>query len=525
MGTVQIRKGVDLFIDCARRIRESAPDIPIRFAWIGKGYDPENDHGYSLYLPDQIERAGLSGILHFIDELDDLQEVYADADLLLLPSRLDPLPNVAIDALSEGVPVFCFEKATGIANILHDNGLSEHCVAPYLDTARMAEQVLAFARSPSLRKKLSKRAKEVAAATFDMPRYVDRLVELAEQQRAITPQLAEDERLVRERNVLDADYSPASESSEARALHYIRAWATGAGRRKPFPGFHPGIYQEAQGLAVPGGDPLADYLRADRPKGPWCAPVILPSQDAGAVQGQRVALHIHAFYPDDVQAIMSALGPTRTQIDLLVSVVDEGGRARVAEVLKPYQRGGVDIRITPNVGRDLGPFCTAFADKIQREYDFIGHIHTKRSVGLVAEVTQRWVRFLFANVLGGEGGPSMADRILGAMAEEPNIGLVFPDEPHVLSWGENRPLGEALAKRMGIAALPESIDFPAGTMFWARVAALEPLWALKLDWQDYPKEPAPYDGTMLHALERLLPLIVSRAGFAHAVTHVPGVTR
>ena len=37
------------------------------------------------------------------------------ADTLLLPSRLDPLPNVAVDALCEGLPVICFARTTGIA--------------------------------------------------------------------------------------------------------------------------------------------------------------------------------------------------------------------------------------------------------------------------------------------------------------------------------------------------------------------------------------------------------------------------
>ena len=30
---------------------------------------------------------------------------------------------------------------------------------------------------------------------------------------------------------------------------------------------------------------------------------------------------------------------------------------------------------------------------------------------------------------------------------------------------------------------------------------------------------------MLHAIERLLPLVVDKEGYSQAVTHVPGVTR
>ena len=73
--------------------------------------------------------------------------------------------------------------------------------------------------------------------------------------------------------------------------------------------------------------------------------------------------------------------------------------------------------------------------------------------------------------------------------------------------------------------VPHSIDFPIGTMFWARPAALKPLFDLGLGWDDYPEEPVPIDGTMLHALERLVPVIATHAGFGLMTTHVPGVTR
>jgi lipopolysaccharide biosynthesis protein len=62
-------------------------------------------------------------------------------------------------------------------------------------------------------------------------------------------------------------------------------------------------------------------------------------------------------------------------------------------------------------------------------------------------------------------------------------------------------------------------------MFWARTKALAPLFDLNLGWNDYPEEPVPYDGTILHAFERLLPFIARHAGYRFATTHIPGVTR
>jgi len=46
--------------------------------------------------------------------------------------------------------------------------------------------------------------------------------------------------------------------------------------------------------------------------------------------------------------------------------------------------------------------------------------------------------------------------------------------------------------------------FLVGTMFWARSEAMKPLIHLNLQWEDYPEEPIPIDGSMLHALERII---------------------
>jgi lipopolysaccharide biosynthesis protein len=88
-----------------------------------------------------------------------------------------------------------------------------------------------------------------------------------------------------------------------------------------------------------------------------------------------------------------------------------------------------------------------------------------------------------------------------------------------------RDVAERIARRIGMSAtLPPFFDFPAGTMLWARTAALKPLFDLKLGWDDYPSEPVPYDGTTLHAIERLLPFLALHAGYRFATTHMPGVT-
>ena len=62
-----------------------------------------------------------------------MEPAYALADVFFLSSRLDPLPNVTIDAALRAIPVVCFEGATGMADLLAADALASQCVVPYLD--------------------------------------------------------------------------------------------------------------------------------------------------------------------------------------------------------------------------------------------------------------------------------------------------------------------------------------------------------------------------------------------------------
>jgi glycosyltransferase involved in cell wall biosynthesis len=193
IGSVNFRKGVDLFIQCAQQIVARGRKRSflargrkqnIRFAWIGHGYDPKNDMSYSIYLSEQIRRSSLEGQVIFAGEVIGLRTAYQMADLFLLTSRLDALPNVAIDAMCAGLPVLCFENGSGVADILAEEGLQGSCVAPYLDTAAMAELAVRLIGSPSRRRELGQKLSGIARDRFSMDRYISSLRQLLERARA-----------------------------------------------------------------------------------------------------------------------------------------------------------------------------------------------------------------------------------------------------------------------------------------------------------------------------------------------------
>lgn len=292
------------------------------------------------------------------------------------------------------------------------------------------------------------------------------------------------------------------------------------------PGFHPGIYSEH--VDTGGRDPFFHFLKQGQPEGPWLWKVIGPGNPVLRENTQwidgRCALHIHLHYYDQANDLLNTLAQLNVCPDLKISVTSKEGKQHVMEVLETLERLDADIRIVPNLGRDIGPFLTEFGRDL-RKYAVIGHIHAKKSALLGDRLfVDRWVNFIRKNLLDGPG--PMMDVILGHFALNPRLGLVFPDDPNIIGWTQNEVVAKSLAERMHLPLpLQSSINFPMGTMFWARPEALAPLFDMNLGWEDYPEEPIAYDGTMLHAIERLLPLITQHTGYECAVTNVPGVSR
>jgi len=115
----------------------------------------------------------------------------------------------------------------------------------------------------------------------------------------------------------------------------------------------------------------------------------------------------------------------------------------------------------------------------------------------------------------------MMDKIISRMIEDKNVTMVFPDDPNIIDWGKNFKFAASL----GLTNPSRALNFPVGTMFWARPIALKPLFDLNFSWEDYPEEPLPYDGTLLHAIERSLGIFAIRSVGSILMTNVTGVTR
>lgn len=292
--------------------------------------------------------------------------------------------------------------------------------------------------------------------------------------------------------------------------------------RRPFSGFHPLIYAEHHPVACFDGRryPLSHWIERGRPDGPWTMPVIGPPA-APVASGLRTALHGHFFYTDLLPELLQRLSANASRPDLFLTT-DTAAKVEELRAMTADYPARVRIDIVPNIGRDVGPFLTALRDALTGGgYDVFLHVHGKKTKGRRRAIGDPWRNFLWENLIGGEH--AMLDAVLAHMAAHPGVGLVFPEDTHLLDWARNARVAEELRRDMGLTEpMGTYVDFPVGNMFAVRPAALAPVLALGLDWQDYPAEPIPDDGTVMHGLERLLPMVVRKAGFGVAAVRVPG---
>lgn len=98
MGRLHASKAHDVSLRALQR-------LPGAYLWIA-GDGPEGDA-----LREEAERLGVSDRVRFLGWRDDAPALYRSADVVVFPSRFEPLGNVVIQAWAHGVPIVAARSA------------------------------------------------------------------------------------------------------------------------------------------------------------------------------------------------------------------------------------------------------------------------------------------------------------------------------------------------------------------------------------------------------------------------------
>ncbi|MEM7243157.1 MAG: rhamnan synthesis F family protein [Pseudomonadota bacterium] len=232
--------------------------------------------------------------------------------------------------------------------------------------------------------------------------------------------------------------------------------------------------------------------------------VRLPPMQNSYDRNLRYACKIHAYYLEILPELLRPLQGIEA-FKLYLSTDTEAKAAEIETTLKAHGFEDYDIRVFPNIGRDVYPKLFGFSD-ILDQHDVFLHLHTKKSDHIDEN---KWLMKILADIAPGKAG---IDRIFSIFEECPQVGLLYPrPQTHfeALRWAANYEIARDIGRKLGIEKLPESghFRFPAGSMYWARSDVLKKVAALELTPSDFPTESGQLDGTPAHALERLMGLI------------------
>lgn len=232
---------------------------------------------------------------------------------------------------------------------------------------------------------------------------------------------------------------------------------------------------------------------------------------------KEICIIVHLHYPETVEQYMKYLNRVSAISDIYIFSSHPKTLERVREL---SCNQNIFTKAKENRGRDLSTLLIAAREKIL-SYQYFCFLHDKSAnAEYLADDVKFWVSNLWGNVLASE---KYLQNVMSIFETRPDIGLLVPPEPYGEynshwygdTWYQNFELTQKLAEDMALSAdiRKEKTVFTLGTVFWARTSALEKLLKKEWHYEDFPDEPLLIDGTISHALERVIGYVAQDAGY------------
>jgi lipopolysaccharide biosynthesis protein len=228
-----------------------------------------------------------------------------------------------------------------------------------------------------------------------------------------------------------------------------------------------------------------------------------------APMATRPCAVIHVWYVDLLDDIVMSL--RASGIDWRIIITTSQEHADVVRERVAHLGLNAEIAVFENRGRDILPFLHVADRLLDEGVDVVLKLHTKRSTH--RDDGERWRKELINNLLS----PERAERTYQAFRENRTLGLAAV-EGHVLPLrqyvGANKNNVDYLFTRLGLRDVHiDEASFVAGSMFWVRLTALRPLLDAHLGVWEFEDEAGQVDGTLAHAVERVMTPVAESAGY------------
>lgn len=250
---------------------------------------------------------------------------------------------------------------------------------------------------------------------------------------------------------------------------------------------------------------------------------ILPSNIAKnpILPAKKILLVIHIHFIDLITYCFRYASSMPEYADVYITTNSQNKKELIEQGFGLLKCNSLKVVVIENRGRDVSALLVA-TKKIINNYDYVCFVHDKKTLQVQPHsMGESFAYKCFDNTLCS---PEFVLNVISTFDENPRLGLLTPPPPNNGSffptigfeWGPNFEITKNLAVKLGLKVnMQESLEpvAPLGTMFWFKPEALNALFAADWDYEDFPEEPNGYDGTLLHAIERIYPYVVQHEGF------------
>ncbi len=238
------------------------------------------------------------------------------------------------------------------------------------------------------------------------------------------------------------------------------------------------------------------------------------------VVDKKVAVIAHLFYPELFEYSFSYLKNIPTEYHIYITTSSDEKKNILMNMIEKYNLKNTQVRMVNSRGRDLSAFLVGCKDFIL-DYDFVCFIHDKRSVQKeFPSIGTQFSDILWESMLQST---DYIRNIVNHLEQNDNLGLLVPLNVYHGSyfasstnyWTICFDKTLEVAEDLGLEVRIEEDKPPVsvGTVFWCKTDALKTLITKDWNYEDFLGEPLPNDGSISHALERIIPYVAQHNGY------------
>ncbi len=160
-------KAQDMAIQALKIVRDQGVDSSLVF--IGEGHLPEEKR-YEALLRRLTEKLNIGRHVYFLGYQNDVLSYMIATDVLVLTSKYEGLPNIAVEAGIVGKPLVAF-KVCGISEVIQNEETGY--IVEQGNVRAMAERLIFLAKNPMVTEEMGHKANLQVRNLYTMERIIE----------------------------------------------------------------------------------------------------------------------------------------------------------------------------------------------------------------------------------------------------------------------------------------------------------------------------------------------------------------